>query len=135
MILVLGLGNDLSRMDSLGTEIVKELENRSTKDVVYLSCGSAPENFVSKCLDQRVEKLIVVDVGEFGGRAGDVKIFTEIIEAGVQSTHKPKLSHLVKLLDPEEVYFVLIQRGSLLSQVKEKVFRVLDDLVHQSPTY
>ncbi len=122
-------------MDSLGTKIVKGLENRSTRGVVYLSCGSTPENFVSKYLDQHIEKLIVVDVGEFGGRAGDVKVFTEVLEAGLQSTHKPKLSHLVKLLDPEQVYFVLIQRGSLLSQVKEKVSQVLNDLVHQSSTY
>ena len=109
--LVVGIGNTLKGDDGAGCLVCRQLKDTAPQQVI--DAGTVPENYIGPIIDKRPEVLLVVDAIDFGGSAGQIKIFTpdELSSAAI-STHtlSPRLFVDVICKSIEvEVWFIGIQ--------------------------
>jgi len=125
--LIIGIGNTLKGDDGAGCFVCEQLKDIAPERVI--NAGTVPENFIGPIIERRPEVLVVVDAIDFGGSAGQVKIFAprELSSAAI-STHtlSPRLFvDVVCKSIAVEVWFVGIQQGQtalgegLSSEVEE----------------
>ncbi|MDR2874213.1 MAG: coenzyme F420-reducing hydrogenase, FrhD protein [Methanobrevibacter sp.] len=79
--LVVGCGNVLFKDDGFGPSVIKALEDYFIdKDIpeetMFVDAGTGATHFIFTLPDEKWKKLIVVDVVEFDGEPGTVKIFS-----------------------------------------------------------
>jgi len=127
--LIIGIGNRLKGDDGAGCIVCEQLKEIPPGQVI--DAGTVPENYIGPIIEKRPEVLVVVDAVDFGGAAGQVKIFKpEELNSAVFSTHSLSPRLFVDVICqsiPLEVYFVGIQPQDitlgegLSSQVKEAV--------------
>ena len=116
---VCGVGNRLRGDDACGPVVVDELVQRfgSCSDLLFVDCGSAPENFLDKVVGFGASKVIVVDAVEIGAEPGVVEVVdTARIKGFLHSTHQLPLSLFVEYLQRDaglEVVFVGVQPESV----------------------
>ena len=112
---VCGVGNRLRGDDAAGPVVVEKLRERfgSSDDLLFIDCGSAPENFLSKIKKFGPSRVVVVDAVELGMDAGAVEVVdTSRIRGFLHSTHQLPLSLFFGYLEKGgscEVVFVGVQ--------------------------
>ncbi|MFW9996229.1 MAG: hydrogenase 3 maturation endopeptidase HyCI [Candidatus Odinarchaeota archaeon] len=101
---ILCVGNDLRGDDSAGIlvyeELVKKLsKNESSNYFVLFNGGSLPENYTKPIRESRASHMLLIDAAEFGGKPGDVGLFSpDDITGSSYSTHTLPLSIFLKTL-------------------------------------
>ena len=111
--LVVGIGNTLKGDDGAGCIVCERLQDTFGGQVI--DAGAVPENYIGPIIAKRPEVLVIVDAIDFGGSAGEVKIFKpEELSSTAFSTHtlSPRLFvDVICKSIPVEVWFVGIQAG------------------------
>ncbi|MCK5333673.1 MAG: hydrogenase maturation peptidase HycI [Candidatus Aenigmarchaeota archaeon] len=93
---VCGVGNRLRGDDAFGPLVIDAFESRN-KNVLFLDCGSAPENFIGKVMHAAPEKIIIVDAFDMKQKPGTIcRIDLDKIQNTSYSTHNAPLSMFVK---------------------------------------
>lgn len=93
---VCGIGNRLRGDDAFGPLVIDAFENRD-ENVLFLDCGSAPENFIGKVMQAAPEKIIIVDAFDMKQKPGTIcRIDLDRIQNTSYSTHNAPLSMFVK---------------------------------------
>lgn len=112
-VLVVGCGNVLYKDDGFGpatiVEIEKNLENRPLpSNVMTVDAGTSAPFYIFSLPNPLWKKIIIIDIGEFGGKPGDVKILSkdEVPKGRYQNPHS--ISVTDPLDDLEEVEIVII---------------------------
>jgi hydrogenase 3 maturation protease len=134
--LVVGIGNTLKGDDGAGCIVCEQLKDTFAGQVI--DAGTVPENYIGPIIEKRPEVLVVVDAIDFGGPAGEVRIFEpEELSSAAISTHtlSPRLFvDVICKSIPVEVWFVGIQLGrtvlgeGLSKEVEEAVGMVAEIL-------
>jgi len=98
---IVGIGNTLKGDDGAGS-ILSERLIRLTDNLSVLDAGSVPENFIGKIITLNKPVLIFADALDFGGKPGEVKIFSmdEIYDGNV-ATHSFSIGFLTDLICSE----------------------------------
>ena len=93
--LILGVGNPLRGDDAAGCAVAKGLKAISSLEVI--NCQDTPEKYVKDIIEKKPDTILIVDIADFEGSPGDVKIFeiNQIVETGF-STHDMALKLLSK---------------------------------------
>jgi hydrogenase 3 maturation protease len=111
--LVVGIGNTLKGDDGAGCFVCERLQDSCPGLVI--DAGTVPENYIGPIIERRPEVLVVVDAIDFGGTAGEIRIFKpEDLSSAAISTHtlSPRLFLDVIYKSIEvEVWFVGIGPG------------------------
>jgi len=83
---VLGIGNRCRRDDGAGSLVAERLAGQTGQ--VAIDAGAVPENYLEKVARAHPDTILIVDAVDFGGAAGDQRIFEpeSIAYAGL-STH------------------------------------------------
>jgi hydrogenase 3 maturation protease len=135
-ILVIGIGNTLKGDDGAGCIVCQQLKDTFSERVI--DAGTVPENYIGPIIEKRPEVLVVVDAIDFGGSAGQIKIFKpEELSSVAISTHtlSPRLFvDVVCESIPTAVWFVGIQPGQTalgegLSAEVEKAVGVVAEIL------
>lgn len=134
--LIVGIGNTLKGDDGAGCIVCERL--RDSLGGLVIDAGTVPENYIGPIIDKRPDVLVVVDAIDFGGSAGEVRIFApRELSSAAFSTHtlSPRLFvDVICKSIPTEVWFVGIQAGQtrlgegLSSQVEEAAVVVAEIL-------
>lgn len=133
--LLVTVGNHLKKDDGAGPYIGGRLKDSLSSRLIR--AGNAPENYAQKFVEKEPESLLLLDSIEFGGDAGEIRIFTpEQLKSGFSLTHGPGTSNLVKFLRMSgfegDIYFIGIQPHiiKLEEGVTEEVKDSCDDLIN-----
>lgn len=70
---ILGVGNTLMGDDAAGPLVCERLAGRSA--AVVIDAGTVPENYVGPIRRAAPDVLLVVDAIDFGGAAGQIRVF------------------------------------------------------------
>lgn len=130
---ILGVGNTLKADDGVGPLVCRRLAGRISATII--DAGTVPENYIQPIVRAQPETLLIVDAIDFGGRPGDIRIFTsEETGAFAFSTHALSLHLFVDVLGRGAkigVYLLGVQPGSteLAQPVTEPVQRAIEFLV------
>lgn len=135
-VLIMGIGNRLRTDDAIGS-IVGEHFARLGK-VPAIDCGDAPENFLSKVFALKPEEIIFVDACDFGGIAGEVRVFEasdfDRVVYGLLLSHTLPLTLLANLIRKElkcRIRLVGIQPQSVMfgEGLSERVAAALPQVI------
>jgi hydrogenase 3 maturation protease len=119
-IVILGVGNRMRGDDAIGSIIAEEIlqslsllqndikngchserSEESNKLLIY-DTETTPENFIEKVVQAKPDWLIFIDACNFGGQAGEYKLFEEEeikeIAYGLLSTHTLPLVLTIELI-------------------------------------
>lgn len=114
MVLVIGIGNRDRGDDGIGSLIAERLIKEGFENV--LDCERTPENYISKIIEKRPEKIIFIDACDFGGEIGEIRIFKKEEWQNFKnfslSTHTlpiPLLISLIEKLTNSEIFLLGIQ--------------------------
>ena len=116
---VCGVGNSLRGDDAVGPVVVDRLGAKlgDRDDLLFVDCGSAPENFLDKVVGFGARRVIVVDAVELGCAPGVVEVVdVSRIRGFLHSTHQLPLSLFIGYLERSadcEVVFVGVQPESV----------------------
>ena len=109
-IVILGVGNRMRGDDAIGSIIASELIvmfqnskfNYQNKNIIVFDTETTPENFIEKVVRLKPDQLIFIDACNFGGQAGEYKLFQEEeikeIAYGLLSTHTLPLVLTIELI-------------------------------------
>ena len=144
--LVVGMGNTLKGDDGAGCFVCEQLKDVGPEQVI--DAGTVPENYIGPIIEKRPEVLVVVDAIDFGGSAGEVKIFApEELSSAAFSTHTLSPRLFVDVVCESilaDVWFIGIQPGQtalgegLSSRVEEAVgviAGILKEALEKSPKH
>lgn len=110
---ILGVGNTLMGDDAAGPLVCERLAGRSA--AVVIDAGTVPENYFGPIRRAAPDILLVVDAVDFGGAAGQVRIFESAdICAFVFGTHALSFHLFLQELQrerPLDVRLIGIQAG------------------------
>jgi len=85
---IAGVGNELRADDAFGVMIARSLAGRVA--VPVFDTGTVPENYLGKVVQAGAKHLIVVDVVDFRGDGGEIRLFgPEELEVCHITTHLP----------------------------------------------
>lgn len=132
-VVVIGLGNPDRADDGVGIEVVRKLKELAP-DRIFLE-QEGLEGVVLGILNREdVETVLFIDAVDFGGRAGEIQIFSQATFHPCRiSTHKVSLELLSALLRKEgkAIYLLGIQPSALDfdSKISDEVKRSLDKVV------
>lgn len=90
MRVVIGVGNELRRDDSIGLRIVESLRGMEGDELKLLIGETVPENLIGEVQKLNPDEIVIIDAIDFGGEAGDVKVVEDF--KGIGSTHKMSYS-------------------------------------------
>ncbi len=116
---VCGVGNRLRGDDAVGPVVVDRLREKfgDREELLFVDCGSAPENFLDKVVGFGACRVIVVDAVELGAEPGAVEVVdVSRIKGFLHSTHQLPLSLFIGYLERSadcEVVFVGVQPESV----------------------
>lgn len=83
---VVGIGNRLKGDDAAGPELIDRLAGHGR--LHCLDAGVAPENYLEKIVQAAPNTIVLVDAMDFGGVAGDYRLFpADQITGGGLSSH------------------------------------------------
>ena len=101
--LILGVGNRMRGDDAIGSLVGERLAKSGR--IPAIDCSVAPENYLSRVLEEKPEELVLVDACDFGGEPGEVRVFEEPefekIAFGLLLTHTMPVTLLAALVKKE----------------------------------
>lgn len=115
---ICGVGNRMRGDDAAGPMVVERLLEKHAQDarigeMIFLDCGTAPENFVSSIDKFKPDVVVIIDAVNLGKEPGHVEILDIARIVGVlHSTHQLPLSLFIEYLQKNggcRVYFVGVQ--------------------------
>jgi len=97
---VVCVGNIQKGDDALGPLLAKRL--KPSEKIAVFNCETVPENFLGPIMNSKPDTIVVVDCADFGGKAGEVRIFEgdSIGHVGF-STHAMSPSMFMSILSAE----------------------------------
>lgn len=97
-VLILGVGNTLRSDDGVGSILAQRIIGR-VPHIVYDSSAS-PENYLGKIIKDRPEVILLIDAVDFGGEAGELRVFEgeDIQTVNFFSTHDASISLAISYL-------------------------------------
>jgi len=108
---ILGVGNALKGDDAVGPLVCERLAGNVSATVI--DAGTAPENYIRPILQAGPQVLLIVDAVDFGGTAGEIRLFEpERIRRFGFSTHAASLHPFIDLLRREielDVHLIGVQ--------------------------
>jgi hydrogenase 3 maturation protease len=114
------IGNSLKGDDGAGPALYQRLAPIAI-GAELLDAGTVPENYIQPIIKKSPQYLLIVDAVDFGGSAGEIKLFEPIrLDSLAISTHTLSPELFVDVLRRSievEVYFIGIQpAGTVLGQ-------------------
>ena len=105
---ILGVGNVLRRDDGFGSLLAQRLKKVMGQRVI--DGGIAPENFLGHLVKQNSLSILIIDALDFGGIAGEFKIFypQDLNTTNFFTTHNSSLSLLIKFLQQQSEADIII---------------------------
>jgi hydrogenase 3 maturation protease len=109
-IIILGVGNRMRGDDAIGSIVASELAamiqdpkfKLQDNNIIVFDTETTPENFIEKVVGLKPDRLIFIDACNFGGEAGEYKLFKEEkikeIAYGLLSTHTLPLVLTIELI-------------------------------------
>ncbi|MDR0911585.1 MAG: coenzyme F420-reducing hydrogenase, FrhD protein [Methanobrevibacter sp.] len=146
--LVVGCGNVLFKDDGFGPSVIKALEEyfedkEKPEDVMFVDAGTGATHFIFTLPDESWKKLIVVDVVEFNGEPGTVKIFSpfDMPKGAYENAHtwpvEEPLHDLAETIEviivgckPEEISAPDVEMG-LSKPVQEAIPKAIDIILKE----
>ncbi|MEO0130607.1 MAG: hydrogenase 3 maturation endopeptidase HyCI [candidate division WOR-3 bacterium] len=138
MVLIVGIGNRDRGDDGIGSLIAERLIKEGFENV--LDCERIPENYLSKIIEQKPEKIIFIDACDFGGKVGEVKVFKKeewqnfkTLSFSTHTLPMPLFLSLIEKLTNSEVYLLGIQvKNTNFSQsLSEELNNLLEELIEK----
>ncbi|MFH0796003.1 MAG: hydrogenase maturation protease [Candidatus Omnitrophota bacterium] len=114
-IVIVGIGNILRGDDGVGVAIAARLKEhlRNKPNVKIYEVGESPENYLDKITADQPDIIYLIDAGEFGGKPGEFRIFSNPRpKTQGFSTHSTSLSLVINFLTLQttaQVYLLAIQ--------------------------
>ena len=128
---IVGIGNTLKGDDGAGPFICEKLTSRTCAKVI--DAATVPENYIQRIISQKPQNLIIIDAVDFGGKAGDIKVFNnEQLNSVVISTHTLSPKIFIDMICREinaEVYFIGVQPAHV--QLREPLSRQVQDAIEK----
>jgi hydrogenase 3 maturation protease len=117
-ILICGTGNEMKGDEGVGLAAIRELGSEILdENVVFLDCGSAPQNHVKKVLKHKPIKVIVISALDIGKSSGTVELIeSDVIRGLLLSRHEVKLELFMGYLRSaleNRVFFIAVQPRSV----------------------
>lgn len=118
---ICGVGNRLRGDDAVGPMVADRLLEKYAQDVrngemIFLDCGTAPENFVSNIEKLKPDVVVIIDAVNLGKEPGHVGVVDIAKIVGfLHSTHQLPLSLFIEYLKKNggcRVFFVGVQPKS-----------------------
>ncbi len=137
--IVLGVGNEAKGDDGVGVMVARMLKDR-LENARVIECGPVPENFWGVIEREDPDRVIIVDVIDFGGEPGEARVYRSDDLAGtVTNTHSLPLWFFVESLGERDVVIVGVQPESLnydtsLSESVRKRLEEVASLVEELAT-
>jgi len=131
-IILLGVGNEIKGDDGVGSLLAEKLAREFPQNV--FNCGTAPENYVFRCAKLPARNVLIVDAVEFGGKAGEVRLFkpSELAKIPIPMTHGPALELVINILvfEGKQVYILGVQpeKTGFEQSLTNSVQRAFDEL-------
>jgi hydrogenase 3 maturation protease len=114
---IIGIGNSLKNDDGLGVVIIKELQGKTTKNVLLIDCGTVPETYVGPVRKFNPSHVLMMDAAELSSKPGTVRfVFPDEIQGLTISTHTLPLNVFADYLKKEtnaKVALVAVQPKNL----------------------
>jgi len=92
-VVLAGIGNSLRKDDFVGVKIVKDLENRVSKNVFLIGCETVPESFIEPIVEFEPTHILLIDASLLGLEHSSVRF----IEANQMPSQVPVLTHALPL--------------------------------------
>lgn len=74
-VLICGIGNSIRGDEKVGPAAIKELESENLgEDVLLLDCGNTPRNYVSRALEFRPGRAIIISALDMGKSPGTIEV-------------------------------------------------------------
>ncbi|RLJ08520.1 MAG: hypothetical protein DRP12_00360 [Candidatus Aenigmatarchaeota archaeon] len=108
---VVALGNPDKGDDGIGFYVLKKLRERKSKKL--LLDAEVPENVLHKLRGKKIERLYILDAGDFSGKPGEIRITRDPPDAFSVSTHSTNLktyvNYLKNSLGIRQIILILVQ--------------------------
>jgi len=132
-VIILGIGNTLQCDDGIGSILVNRIKDRVTY-TVYDS-GPSPENYLGKIIKDEPNTVVIIDAVDFGGKAGEFRIFegSGVETVNFFSTHNASISLAINYLQNNlrvDIIILAIQPKilGLGEQLSPEIAETLDKL-------
>ena len=101
-LVLIGIGNLLKSDDGLGAVIVKELQGKTTDNILLIDCGTVPETFAGPIRKFNPSHVLMIDAAKIGSKPGTIRfVFPEEIQGLTISTHTLPLNVFADYLKQE----------------------------------
>lgn len=145
-VLVIGCGNVLFKDDGFGPTTIKEIEEHLDErplpdNVMTIDAGTSAPHYLFSLPNPMWKKLIILDIADFGGEPGDVRILSrgDVPQGKYQDPHSLSVADPLDLTDaeiviiacqPEEVSSPYVVYG-LSESVKDAIPKAIDMVYEQ----
>jgi len=92
-VVLAGIGNPLRKDDFVGVKIVKDLENKVSRNIFLIECETVPESFIESIAEFEPTHILLIDASLLSLEHGSVRF----IEANQMSSQTPVLTHALPL--------------------------------------
>lgn len=133
-IVIIGLGNNYRKDDSIGLYIVKKIKKRDNFLIISTE-NSLLEDYIETIIKFKPEQIIIFDTADFKGASGDIRKFTidDLINIKNYSTHTipmrfifnyikehlPEIEIIIYAIQPKDIgYGVDINKDVLINANK-----------------
>ena len=88
-VVIVGIGNPLRKDDFVGVEIVKNLQNKVSRHVYLIECGTVPESFIEPITEFKPTHILIIDAAMLNLRPGYSKLIrpNQMMKYPAISTH------------------------------------------------
>ncbi|WP_455368569.1 hydrogenase maturation peptidase HycI [[Eubacterium] cellulosolvens] len=101
-LVIIGIGNLLKNDDGLGVIIVKELQGKTSDNILLIDCGTVPETYVGPIRKFNPSHVLMIDAAEISSEPGKVRfVFPDEIQGLTISTHTLPLNVFTDYLKKE----------------------------------
>lgn len=137
-LVIIGIGNLLKSDDGLGVVIVKELQGKTTDNILLIDCGTVPETFAGPIRKFNPSHVLMIDAAKIGSKPGTIRfVFPEEIQGLTISTHTLPLNVFADYLKQEtntQIALLAVQPknlefGESLSSEVSQVVKSLSDII------
>ena len=133
-VVILGIGNTLRSDDGVGSILVTRIQGK-VPYIVY-DGSLSPENYLGKIIKDKPDIILLIDAVDFGGEAGEFKVFEgeDIQTVNFFSTHDASISlaisYLKNSLKAVDIMILAIQPKILAfgDQLSPEITKTLDKL-------
>ncbi len=125
-VLIVGCGNILFKDDGFGPKVIKEMEDNIEKRplpdyAMTIDAGTSAPHYVFSLPNPMWEKIIILDIADFDGKPGDVKILDpeEIPTGKYQDPHSLAVNDPLEDLKECEIVIIACKPENVSSPYVE----------------